>query len=675
MNRYRSYFPKDETPLADGDGEPMGDIAFLGIQRRRDPSMVARGHAWSAINKRFDDFTAATRLGIRKMGWTNRSDSNDPGLVIPFGVVHGGGLFSDPTTGQEWIIVAADGGAWKMHENTTATPLALPPGVTLEGRVTLVQANNQMFMFRGEDLNWLRMETLEEGFVDPVIKPTPDPLPPGTVLPPDTLNEGNIRTPNAATALYLQNRLFVPYDRDLVFMSDILACEQGPNLIDVQRINQGSADALTTLFKFNDTTIIAAKENSIYVMANVVGSNTDISIQAYLDTITEEYGCVARRSFVQVGNDVWFLAHNRGIMSIKQTEQNKLQGVDVPQSYDIQPIVDRINWQYAAGAAAANWNNKVYFAVPLDDATKKFAALPPSGSSPTFIVGGLILGRDYFYEAGAHDTQLSNGLQILTESKWFTATENQAVITVSTGSSPGTVQPGFRGYNNAVIVYDLVNKTWSGYDTGDYGAAIALAVREWVKFHYAGGIRVGFVSDDGFFNLYEDGFLDMTGDAAGNISHHSILDELVTRGYGGSVAGFKRLKVMRYSIATWWPTITMLAQTDGVQEYQLLTPSPLAFDRTRYRFPFNAPPYVVSNVNDDYLVPGREDYSLALNGDTVDFKSGVDLDRHQETEDAIRLSGTGRYVQLIFRSSRGRLIVRAVEIEAHAGQRKVGTNA
>jgi hypothetical protein len=259
---------------------------------------------------------------------------------------------------------------------------------------------------------------------------------------------------------------------------------------------------------------------------------------------------------------------------------------------------------------------------------------------------------------------------------WFTATSTTAVITVSSGTSPGTVQPGFRGYNNAVLVYDLVNKRWAGYDTGDYGSAIALAVREWVQFHYAGEICVGFVSDDGFFNLYENGFLDMTGDAAGNIAHHSIQDEMVTRGYGGGVAGFKRFKIMRYAVATWWPTFAILAQTDGVQEIQPLTPTPLVFDRTKYRFPFNAPPYAINNAGDNYLVAGREDYSLALGGgETVEFKSGVDLDQHQETEDGIRLGGVGRYVQIIFRSTRGRLLVRSVEIEAHAGQRKVGTNA
>jgi hypothetical protein len=291
-------------------------------------------------------------------------------------------------------------------------------------------------------------------------------------------------------------------------------------------------------------------------------------------------------------------------------------------------------------------------------------------------VSGLIVGRDYYYEAGAHDTQLVNGTQTLTESKWFTATATTAVITVSIGTVPGTVQPGFRGYNNAVLVYDLLTKAWAGVDTGDYGNAVSLAVKEWVKFHYAGDIRLGFISDDGFFNLYEDGFLDMTGDAAGNITHHSIQDELVSRGYCGSVAGFKRFRESRVNVATWWPTFTVQAATDGVNELQNLTPTPVSRDRTKHLYPFDKQPYAISNAGDDYLGEGREDYSLALgNAQTVDFKSGVDLDLHQESGEGYRSSGRGRYIQLTIKGTQGRTKIRSIEIEAYAGQRALGTRA
>lgn len=658
MNRYRSYFRGDEQPLTEGDGGLPGDAFFIGIQRRRDPSQLERGRAWEAVNKRFTDGCAAPRLGIRKMGWTNRSDVDDASLVIPFGAIHGAGVFSDPTTGEEWIVIAADGRCYKLHENTTSSELQLPAGVVLEGRVTFTQANNQLFMFRGETRDWLLMDDLNAGFTDPVVTPIP----------------AHIRTPNADLAIYQQNRLVVPYQRDLLFMSDILDCSSGPDLIDTQRINQGSADKLAAVYKFNDSTIIAAKENSIYVLANFYGTNSDIATNAILDTVTNEYGCVAAKSFVQVGNDVWFLAHNRGIMTIRQTEQNKLQGVDVPASYDIEPIIKRINWQYADRAVAANWNNKVYFAVPIDDATKKFTALAAAGGPPVHTVSGLIVGRDYFYEAGEGlGETLTNGSQTLTESQWFTATAETAAITIADPNVPGTVQPGFRGYNNCVLVYDLVNKAWSGYDTGDYGQAVSLCVREWVKFHYAGDIRLGFVGEDGFFNLYEDGFLDMTGNASGELTHHSIQDKLVTRGYCGSMPGFKRFREVRAAVATWWPSYTVKANTDGVRESQDLTPTPVTRGRTRYHYPFNRAPYDTSNANDDAREEGREDYSVAMGADDeMELLSGVELNLHQEAVDPYRVSGRGRYLQVTIEGGRGRTAIRGLEVEAYPGQRKIG---
>ena len=676
MNRYRTYAPKDETPLFQDAGDP----GFVGIQRRLDPGQLEPGRAWEAVNKRFTDRCAATRSGIRKMGWTNRSNpSTDPstaGLVIPFGVVHGAGTFSDPTTGQEWVVVAADGGVYLIHENTTSVQINLPTGVTLSGRVTFVQANNQLYLFRGESLPWLMMDDLDIGFTDPTV----------------TLVPGNIETPPAERAIYFQNRLFVPYSRDLVFMSDILQCEQGMDTITTMRINKGSADKLVALYKFNDTTLICAKENSIYVLWNVQGINSDIANLAVLDTVTTEYGCTAPRSFVQVGSDVWFLAHNRGIMSIAQTQQNKLHGVDVPSSYDIQPIIDRINWQYASNACAANWNNKVYFAVPLDDATKKFTAITPTLSAPgVYLFSGLIVGRDYYYEAGLNgaglkDVTLVNGSQTFTPAltgsetygKWFTATATTAVITVSSGTAPGTIQPGLRGYNNAVLVYDLLNQAWAGYDTGEFTDSVSLAVREFVKLHYAGDIRLFFVSDDGFLNLYEDGFFDMTGTTAGLITERSIADKLVTRGYGGALPGRKRFRDVAVQIGTWWPSYTVDALVDGVEESQDLTPTAVTRSRTEYWYPFNAQAYSVSNSGDNYLTEGRKDYSLSLptlSSDTVDFKSGVDLDRHQEARDPYRVHGRGRFLQLKIESTQGRNVIRGVDINLHAGERTYNARA
>ncbi|MBK8001733.1 MAG: hypothetical protein IPK15_24275 [Verrucomicrobia bacterium] len=106
-------------------------------------------------------------------------------------------------------------------------------------------------------------------------------------------------------------------------------------------INQGSAGTLVAIFKFHDTTIIAFKQHSIYAISNVYGDLSELR----QDELTGEFGLVARKSIAHVGKDLWFLSE-LGVMSLTQTEQNKLQGVLLPVSDPIQPLIDRINWRY-----------------------------------------------------------------------------------------------------------------------------------------------------------------------------------------------------------------------------------------------------------------------------------------------------------------------------------------
>ena len=52
--------------------------------------------------------------------------------------------------------------------------------------------------------------------------------------------------------------------------------------------------------------------------------------------------------------------------SLGVAQHGKVSAVDVPMSEPIQPLIDRINWNAASGAAAAYHNNRLYMAVPLD---------------------------------------------------------------------------------------------------------------------------------------------------------------------------------------------------------------------------------------------------------------------------------------------------------------------
>jgi hypothetical protein len=362
MNKFRSYFPLDDAPT------PLGDGLFVGVDMRRDPGQLESGLVAEAENARFDQGVAAPRMGIRKLNFGAQGYQGDsPEVIHPYPPLIHGQTFQDPISGGEWLIVATVDGVFRTRPGQRGVPIFLPPGEAVPVGARMIQTYNGMVLLRGAGLDPLYMSDLDIGF-----RTLPTPAPGKQALPP------------AMQGLYFANRLFVVdarpevIYRDTIFVSDIGAVNsvlQGDAVINQFKINQGSADPLVAACKFNDTTLIAAKASSIYVVSNIYGDNATIAQNARLDLVTSEYGCRAPDSFVQVGKDVWFLAHRRGIASIAQTETNALQGVDLPVSRDIQPLIDRINWEWAGNVVAAAWRNRVYFAVPLDNSRVNDAVL------------------------------------------------------------------------------------------------------------------------------------------------------------------------------------------------------------------------------------------------------------------------------------------------------------
>lgn len=581
MNRFRSYYPLDDAPTALGDG------AFAGVDCRRDPGQLEDGLVAWAENERFTNGVAEPRKGIRKLNWGAQGYLDDsPEIIRPYPQVVHAETFQDPTTGAEWLIIATVDGIFRTRPGQRGVPLALPSGTVIPTTSKLIQTYNGMVLLRGEDYDPLYMADLDAGF---------------SVLP--AAGVGKQAIPPSSDGVYFQNRLFTVDARDAViyrdgvFVSDIGAVTsvlQGDAVVNQFKINQGSADRLRSVFKFNDTTLVCGKDRSMYVVTSIYGDNASIADNARLDQVTAEYGCRAPRSFVQVGKDVWFLAHRRGVASIAQTETNALQGVDIPVSRDIQPIIDRINWEWAGGAVSAAWGNRVYIAVPLDDAQ----------------------------------------------------------------------------VNDTVLVYDTINKRWAGIDNGP---AITSVVA-WVKFTYGGEVRLGFVSADGYLNLYEDGLLDHVGDEAGAITYESVPWKLHTRGYGGLTAGRKHFQGVRLALTSWWPQYSVVARVEGVREQRTIG-SGITADRTRYTRPFTADPYVTTNANDDFHAPYREDYSLDPSVAVDPGDNGLSPDMHQEAERSWYLNESGRWLQLQLEGSQGRCEIRGVLVDNRRGMVRDGATS
>ena len=310
-------------------------------------------------------YTAATGSNLHSTA-TSALDSTPDWLNLEhrtygYGTVYGAGIFRDPLSTEHILVVASDG-VYATKEGNPSVKLTGQSSFSAD--VDLVQCFNVVVMFRGDNLEPLVMKRLDTGFV-PISKEASD-----TDID-ENDSDGTEPIPNAATGLFFSNRLLIPYNKDMVAASDFLNYTAYAPIMSNFRINQGSEDELVSLVRVNNSTIACFKTNSIYIVSNIYGNLADIT----LDEVTREYGAVGRKSIVQIGNDVIFLSSKKGVTSLGVAANGKVSAVDVPLSEPIQPLIDRINWNYASGATAAYHNNRMYMAVPLDDSDYNNAIL------------------------------------------------------------------------------------------------------------------------------------------------------------------------------------------------------------------------------------------------------------------------------------------------------------
>ncbi len=197
-----------------------------------------------------------------------------------------------------------------------------------------------------------------------------------------SVGTGYTHMPAPAWGTYHQRRLWVPYAytmagssgasptitarnvSDEIIASDILDSDTYDRLQNQFRITAGTADYVVALEPFAEDNLLAFNRNSIHLLSGVSGSIADVSVRL----ITSEVGCVARKSIVQVGNQVLFLSDN-GVYSANFGDLYNLRGAGVPLSEPIQATINRINRDYAYKAVGAYYNNRYYLAVPLDSST------------------------------------------------------------------------------------------------------------------------------------------------------------------------------------------------------------------------------------------------------------------------------------------------------------------
>jgi hypothetical protein len=189
---------------------------------------------------------------------------------------------------------------------------------------------------------------------------------------------GFIHQPAPPWGVYFQRRLWVPFYyqpagtfdiptytarniADEIAISDILDSHTFDQIANQFRITGGTADYLVAMQGFYDDKLVVLNRNSLHLISGTVGSLNDTKVTQ----LTDEVGCLARKSVVMKGNAMFFLS-DEGVYAVEFLNDYNLRGADEPISKNIQPYIDRINKNLAAEAVGVLFNNRYYLAVALD---------------------------------------------------------------------------------------------------------------------------------------------------------------------------------------------------------------------------------------------------------------------------------------------------------------------
>ena len=198
---------------------------------------------------------------------------------------------------------------------------------------------------------------------------------------------GFTHMPAPPWGVYHQRRLIVPYYyttsgssgsetitsrnvRDEILLSDIFDSDTYDRILNQLKVTAGVADYLQYVHPFTEDNAVIFNRNSIHLMMGLSGSLNDIALKE----ITREAGLVAQKSVVTIGDKIFFLSDN-GIYATQFQDLYNLRGAGLPLSDPINPLIKRINPDYAHNAVAVYHDNRYWIAVPIDGSTTNNAIL------------------------------------------------------------------------------------------------------------------------------------------------------------------------------------------------------------------------------------------------------------------------------------------------------------
>jgi len=177
----------------------------------------------------------------------------------------------------------------------------------------------------------------------------------------------------ATILMWHAGRMFasgVPAYPDTIWCSNLLSygATQWNTTTRSFRVSGGDEDPIMGMAHAFGYTAVILKENSIWFLYTDPASppaNGDWAANPQGQSISDGIGCVGRKAWCMVSNDVVFLAQD-GVRSVQRMEAAVGQyQVSAPISRPIQFWIDQINWNYASTSTATKYLEFVLFAVPL----------------------------------------------------------------------------------------------------------------------------------------------------------------------------------------------------------------------------------------------------------------------------------------------------------------------
>ena len=189
---------------------------------------------------------------------------------------------------------------------------------------------------------------------------------------------GFTHMPAPPFAVYHQRRLVMPFRftvdassdsftsrgiLDEVILSEPLDDETYDQVYAQFRFNAGTSDFIVGLHSFAEDVLLVFNRNSIHTI-----EGTTVLADSKTRLLTDEVGCVARKSIVQVGSRVIFLSDN-GVYGTEFFDEYNLRGTETPLSEPINETIKTINKDAWENSVATYFDNRYFIAVPTGTST------------------------------------------------------------------------------------------------------------------------------------------------------------------------------------------------------------------------------------------------------------------------------------------------------------------